>query len=146
MKGESQKRNNANKTWTAKTSRKRLRLWLLWCILVVVLSTPAIFYQVVKSIPGSLQIGKIWSLGLRAGIGAIQALVGSFIVPYLASKMTRQKHVFTAVSNLVMSCLIPAMLIIYLDTGCLSRWVILWKPCRSNSQLFQRRVTLHPRQ
>ena len=122
----------------AKMSRKRSLFWLLWCVLIVLLSTPAILFQVVKSIPGSLQSGTILLFGLRAAIGAIQGLVGNFIVPYLASRTTWQKHVFTAVSNLFMSCLIPAVVIIYLDTGCLARWVTLWKPCRSNSQLLQR--------
>ena len=140
MKSEHQiKSDKKKKTWKDKKPRKRLLLWLVWCVIIVVLSTPAIFYQVVKSIPSSLQIGKICLLGLRACIGAIQGLVGNFIVPYIASKMTRQKHIFTAVSNLVVSCLIPAVLIMYLDTGCLSRWVTLWKPCQSKSRLFQRR-------
>ena len=137
MKGENQNINN-QKTWTARTSRERL-LWLVWCVLIVVLSTLAILYQVVKSIPAFLQMGKIYSLGLRAGIGAIQGLVGKFVMPHLASKLTRQKYVFTAVSSLAVSCLFPAVLIIYLDAGCLSRWVTLWKPCRSSRHLFQRR-------
>ena len=132
MEGENQKRKEM--------SIKRSLLYLLWCVLVVVLSAPAIFYQVVNSIPGSFHIGYILLLGTRAAIGAIQGLVGNFIVPNLASKLTLHKHVFTAVSSLVMNCLIPAILIIYLDIGCLARWVILWKPCRRNSQLLERHL------
>ena len=30
------------------------------------------------------------------------------------------------------------VVIIYMDTGCLGRWVSFWKTCRSNSQLFER--------
>ena len=37
-----------------------------------------------------------------------------------------------------MNCFIPIIIIIYLDTGCLGRWAALWKPCRSNRQLFER--------
>ena len=136
------------RTWTDKMSRKRLLLWLLWCVVVVVLSTPVILYQVAKSTPGYLQNGRILSLCLQAGIGSIQGLVSNFIVPSLAKSMTGQKHVFTTISSFVMSCLIPFVLIMYLDTGCLSRWVTFWEPCRSNSEMFQYRLicTDHNRQ
>ena len=132
MEGEKQ----TEKKWTAKIWRKRL-LWLLWWVLTMVLATPLILYQVAKSIPGSLQAGPILLLALKACIGGTQALVGNFIVPYLASKMSRRKHVFTTVSSLLLSCVIPAVVIIYLDTACLGRWVLLWKQCRSTSSLFQ---------
>ena len=89
-KGENQRQ------WTARIARKQLLLWLLWCGLTVVLSTVAVLYQVAKSIPGSLQVGKILSLGLMACIGGIQGLiVNRSVLPYLASKMTLQKHVCT---------------------------------------------------
>ena len=39
-----------------------------------------------------------------------------------------------------MGCLIPAVVIIYLDTGCLGGWVSLWKPCRSHRHLFDHRL------
>ena len=133
------KARNQNKQWTAKELRKRLLLWLLWCGLTVVLSTVAIVYQVGKSIPGSLRVGRTMSLALSACMGATQGLVSNSIVPYLASKWTSQKYVFTTVASVLMSCVIPAVVIICLDTGCLRGWVSLWKPCRSNSQSFQRR-------
>ena len=109
-----------HKKSTAKKFRQRL-LWLLWCLLTVVVSTPAILYQVAKSIPDYLRVGKIMSLGLLACIGATQGLVATAIVPSLASKVTSQKHVFTAVASLLMSCVIPAVVIISLDTGCTPR-------------------------
>ena len=139
MEAEKQK-----KKWTAKISRRRLLLWMLWSILTAGLSSLAIAYQVAQSIPGSLQAGKILSLALKTCIGAAQGMVGNFIVPVLASKMTSQKHVFTTVSNLLMNFVIPIAVIIYLDTGCLGRWVLLWKTCRSNSQLFRRRFSCSP--
>ena len=140
MEGENQKKKRKKKPWTATMSTKRFLFWLLWCVSIVALSTPAILYQVVKSIPGFLHFGKILSLGLGASIGAIQGWVSSFIVPYLASRMTWQKHMLTAVSSLLMSCLLPSVLTIYLDAGCLARWVTLWEPCQSNSQSFQSRL------
>ena len=133
MEGVKQKKKKS----TDMVLRKQL---LLWYVLVMVLSTPAILYQAGKSIPGFLQTGKILSLGLRAGIGAIQGLVGKLIVPYLASQMVGQKHVFTTIASLLMNCVIPAVVVIYLDTGCLGRWLSLWKPCRSNRQLLQHQL------
>ena len=103
--------------WTKKMFRKRLLLWLLWCVLTVVLSIPAILNQVSKSIPGFLPADKVLSLGLNAFVGVIQGLVSSCIVPYLASKVTWGKHTFTTVSNLIMNCFIPTVIIMYLDTG-----------------------------
>ena len=140
MEAEKQKKKNL----TAKLLRRRLLLWLLWGILTLVLSTLAIAYQVAKSIPGSLQAGKLMSLALQACIGATQGFVGNFIVPYLASKVTGQKHAFTAVSSLLMSCVLPAVVIIYLDTGCFGRWVSWWKSCRSNSQFLRRSLSCNP--
>ena len=128
---------NLRKQWTAKTLRKRLMLWMLWCLLTVAFSIVASLYQVGRSIPGFLSVGRIWSLGLKGGIGTVQGVVGTFIMPALASRVTWDKHAFTTVSNLIMNCLIPTVIVMYLDTGCLGRWVALWKPCRSNRQLFQ---------
>ena len=132
--------DNQKKRLTVKLLRKRVLLWLLWGALTVVLSTVAILYQVSMSIPGFLPGGRIWSLVLKACIGTIQGIVTGFIVPSLASKVTLVKHVFTTVSNLIMNCLIPVVIIMYLDTGCLGRWAALWKPCRSNRQLFEHRL------
>ena len=109
----------------------------MWFSLTVVFSGFAILYQVIQSIPGFLPGGPILSVGLKACIGTIQGTVAKFVVPFLASKVTREKHVFATVSTFIMNCLIPAAVIVYLDTGCLGRWVALWKPCRSNRQLFQ---------
>ena len=110
---------NEKKKLTAKVLRETLLLWLKWCVLTVVFSIAAILYQVSNSIPGFLPVGKIWSLGLKAFVGCIQAVVSNFIMPFLASRVTWRKHLLTRVSNLIMNCLIPAVIIIYLDAGCL---------------------------
>ena len=128
---------NHEKQWTAKMLRKRFLLWLVWCLLTLVLSSVAMLYQVSHSIPGFLPAGKIWSLGLKLCIGTIQGVVGKLVVPFLARKVTWEKHLFTRVSTLIMNCVIPAVIIIYLDTGCLGRWAALWKPCRRNSHWFR---------
>ena len=132
---------NRKKQWTAKMLRKRSLLWLLWCVLTVFFSTVGMLYQMCQSIPGLLPVRKkIWSLVLKTCIGTIQGVVGKFVMPFLASRATSEKHVFTTASNLIMNVLIPSLIIMYLDTGCLGRWVGLWKPCRSNRQMFQSRL------
>ena len=124
--------------WTVKMLRKKLMLWLLWSLITVVFSSIASLYQMSSSIPGFLPVGKIWSLGLKACVGTIQGVVGIFIVPAVASRVTWDRYTFTTFSNLIMNCLIPIVIIMYLDTGCLGRWVAFWKPCQSNRELFQR--------
>ena len=109
MEGGQQKKK---KRLTTKLLRKELLLWLLWCVLTAVLSALPILYQVAKTIPDALQAGKIWSLGMKAFIGVTQGLVGTVLIPYFASKMTRQKHVFATVSSLLMNCVIPAVVIL----------------------------------
>ena len=133
--GETQK-----KQWTETMFRKGLLLWLLWCLLTLVLSTFAILYQVSKSIPGFFGGRKILLLGLEACVGAMQAVVSRFVVSYLASRLTCQKHTFITVSNLLMNYVFPFVVVMYLDTECLGRWTALWKPCRTNRQLFQHRL------
>ena len=126
------------KQYTAKMLRKRLLSWLLWCVLTLVLSSVTILYQVSHSIPGFLPAGKIWSLVLKACIATIQAVVGKIVVPSLARKVTSLEiHLLTRVSTLIMNCLMPAVTIVYLDTGCLGRWAALWEPCRRNRRWFQ---------
>ena len=131
---------NRNKQWTPKILRQRLLLWLLWCVLTVLFSTVGVLYQVCQSIPGLLPKEMIWSLVLKACTGTIQGVVGKLVVPFIASRVTSEKYTFTTASILIMNCLIPSLIIVYLDTGCLGRWVALWKPCRSNRQMFQSRL------
>ena len=129
--------NNQKRQWKSKILRKRLLLWLVWCVLTLLCSSVAILYQVSRSIPGFLPSGTVLTLAWNACIGILQAVVTKSIMPWLANKVTRHKHVFTTASNLIMNCLIPVVMIMCLDTGCLGRWVELWKPCRSDRQLFQ---------
>ena len=79
--------------WTAKMLTKRWLLWFGWCVLTVTFSAVAILYQVCKSIPGSLPSGEVWSLGLKACIGTIQATIGIAIIPWLA-RNRREKKVY----------------------------------------------------
>ena len=125
---------NEHQTWML---RKRWLLWLVWCVLTLVLSSVAILYEVSQSTPGFLPNRQVLSFGLQACIGTFQGLVGKLILPFLATKLIGEKYIFTTVSHLIMNCLIPGVVIIYLDTGCLGRWVALWKPCLSNRASFQ---------
>ena len=120
-----------------KRTAKLLGMRLLWCMLTMVLSSLVVFDQVSKSIPGLFSSGKILGLALSAGIGTAQGLVSHFVLPFLASKIAEQKQIIIAVSDIIMNFFIPTVVIMYLDTGCLGKWVALWKPCRSHSPMFR---------
>ena len=152
MECEKQKKmKKKKKKWTAKILGKRLLLWLVWYVLSLVLSTFALLYQVAKSIPGSLEAGRIWSSALKACVGATQGLVGNVILPYLAGRIMWQKHVSTTVSNLLTNCVIPVVVIIFLDTGLLgkanlpsSRKVWHTADIRDGAE-FSKRLVIRPR-
>ena len=120
-----------------RTLIKRVLLLLLWLFLTLVSSSPSVLLQVAKSVPGLLKVGKLWRLAIDSCAGAIQGLLGSIVMPSIAQSLTTKKHGFTTIANLLMSCVIPAAVIVYLDTGCLANWVGFWAPCRENSTLFQ---------
>ena len=120
-----------------KRTAKLQGMWLLWCMLMMVLSSLVVFHQVSKSIPGFFSAGNILGLALSAGIGAAQGLVSHFVLPFLASQIAGQKAIIIAVSDLIINFFIPAVVVMYLDTGCLGKWATLWKPCRSHSPMFR---------
>ena len=129
------------KKWTAKILWKRLLLWWVWCVLTLVLSILAVLYQVAQSIPGFSSSWKILVVGpesLHWGHPRIGEQLHLCLV--LLAEITRQKHAFATVSVLLMNCVIPIVVIVYLDIECLGRWVSFWKTCRSNSQQFQTRL------
>ena len=55
------------------------------------------------------------SLGHEASTGVIQGFLSSIVMPRLAKKLTSQTYVFTTTANVLMNCLFPAAVIIYLD-------------------------------
>ena len=115
--------------------KREFLLWALWLLLTTVLSLLSVLDQVGKSVPGLLASEKIWVSGITLGIGAIQALLSSFVVPAVAHKLVAQQHSLTAIANLLMSVLYPTAVILYLDTGCLGNWVALWSPCRRHEEV-----------
>ena len=105
---------------------KLLLLQLLFVLLQVLLSLPGIFLQVCKSVPGGLGIGGDWvGVMISTCIGGIQAVLGTFVVPCLAEKLTERKHVYATLANLLLNCVFPAAVIICLDLSATSDAIFL---------------------
>ena len=67
-------------------------------------------------------------------IGGVQGLLGTFVIPHLAQRLTSRKHAYTTLGSLLVNCLFPAAVIIGLDAACLGNWVTLWGPCTQNDE------------
>ena len=105
----------------------------------MVLSLPAVLFQVGKSVPGVLGADRIILTAiLNACIGMLQGVLGALVIPHLAQKLTSNKHVYMTFGNMLMNCLFPAAVIIGLDSACLGNWVMLWIPCRQNPESLRR--------
>ena len=108
---------------TAKQRQPPL-LSMMFVLLQVVLSLPSIILQVCKCVPGGLGIGGDWvGAMISTCIGAIQAVLLSFVIPLLAGKFTSHKHGYVALANLLLNVVFPATVIICLDTSCFGQWV-----------------------
>ena len=115
---------------------------VLFVFLQVILSSPAILLQVCKSVPGSFSEGGVWvGTMISACIGGVQAVLGSFVIPHLADKLTSRKHVYTTLANLLLNGVFPAAVVMGLDTSCFGNWVALWGPCRQDPQQFVQEYT-----
>ena len=77
-------------------SKKRpFLLPVLFVLLQVLLSLPAVMLQVCRSVPRFFADGEAWVVAISVGIGAVQAVLGTFVVPHLSRKLTSQRHVYT---------------------------------------------------
>ena len=95
-------------------SCKKRPLWgpHLFALAQVVLSLPAIIFQVGHSIPGAIVSGQPWVMAaLTACIGVIQGVIGNFVIPLLAQKLTSHKHLHITVANLLVNCVFPVAVI-----------------------------------
>ena len=123
---------NRHKQWTVKMLSKRsVVMASMVCIDGAPLNGFGIVYQVSRSIPGfpaSWEDLVVSPENLHWDYSRGRRQVQSCLI--LASRVTSEKFLFTTASNLIMNFLIPSLIIVYLDTGCLGRWVALWKPCR----------------
>ena len=124
---------------------RRSLLWLMWLSLTLVFSTLSILSQVGKSVPGLVRDDRSWVALITVSVGAIQGVLSGFVMPYLAQRLSSKKYALTTIANLLMNFLFPAVVVFYLDTGCLGRWVLLWAECRKGSdQQFNRVVWCDP--
>ena len=124
-------------TVAARSFLKSLLLFSLWFFLILCFSCLSILDQAGKSVPNFLELGGDWLWRLSICIGAIQAVLGIFVVPWVASKLTRHARAFTTVASLCMSCFFPAAVVVCLDVRCFGGWALLWNQCRTNAGAFE---------
>ena len=95
-----------------------------------------------KSIPGFLGIGGFRCRVLDAGVGIFQGLLGGVVLPAVGKKLSENRLSFLMLMALLTGCVLPAAVIVLLDTYCLGNWLVLWSPCRNNPEQFDRIVDM----
>ena len=98
----------------------------------------SVLHQAMKSVPGFLGIGGFWFMVLNSCVGMFQGLVGGILLPRVGKKLSQSRLSFLMLVGLLISCVLPAAVIVLLDTYCLGNWLVLWSPCRSNPEHFNR--------
>ena len=128
-------------------TRTKFTTALLLCLppfsLAVVLSSLAVLHQAMKSVPGFLGAGGFWGRALDLCVGAIQGLLGAVVLPVVGMKLLDNRLSFFVITGLFTSCILPAAVILFLDTHCLGGWSAFWHPCRTNPKQFNRLVVLY---
>ena len=101
-----------------------------------------VLHQAMKSVPEFLGISGVWCAVLNTCVGGIQGVLGGLVLPMVAKKLSGDRLSFLLTMGLMTSCLLPAAVIIFLDTHCLGRWSECWDPCRNNPEQFNRVMDL----
>ena len=108
-------------------------LWICWLLLVTILSVFVVMDVAGKCTPVMLDTGQLGLRLIHGAIGACQALLSTIVIPFLAgcceqrAKIRKASLVSTAC--LLNTCLIPGLVIFYMDGACYGHWVQWWKPC-----------------
>ena len=82
---------------------------------------------------------ELWSQRLPAwAIGGAQSLIVSIVLPGLAKKLFPSMHSFSGLASLLVSCIMPALVIVFLDDACMAHWLSLWAQCsRKHAEKFR---------
>ena len=104
----------------------------------VPLRSLVVLHQAMKSVPEFLGISGIWCAVLKTCVGGIQGVLGGLVLPAVAKRLSGDRLSFLLTMGLMTSCLLPAAVIIVLDTHCLGRWSECWDPCRNKPEQFNR--------
>ena len=133
-------------TATARSFLKSLLLFSLWFFLILCFSSLSILDQTSKSVPSFLGLGRHWLWLLSGCIGATQAVLSIFVMPWVAGKLTKHSRAFTTMASLFMSCFFPAIVVVCLDLRCFGGWALLWDRCRTTPGIFDVVGTFHLRE
>ena len=103
--------------------------FLAWLQLALFLSVLAILDQACKSVPGFLQVESVVLKSISTCIGACQSLIIKFLIPKLSVQLFPGFWFLEGLACLLVGCLVPALVIVYLDGTCLGHWTAYWAPC-----------------
>ena len=119
---------------TARCSAKSLTHWAMWLAIVLPLSSLAVLNLASMCVPGFLYIDGLWLQLVNLGIGACQGLVNSILIPFLAERLTPNKHMFTSTAAILTAVCLPFVCIIFFDHMCLGRWTEWWGACSGHEK------------
>ena len=80
----------------------------MWLSSTLVFSTLSILSQVGKSVPGLARDDSSWVALITISIGATQAVLSGFVMPYLAQKLSSTRYVLTIAANLLWNIILLA--------------------------------------
>ena len=113
-------------------------LCLLSLAMGVFIAAISIVYQAMKSVPGLGGVSELWSSVLQSCVGVAQGVLGGVVLPRLGKKLLANRLSYLMMMGLLTNCVLPAMVIAFLDAHCLGRWSAFWGPCRNRSEQFNR--------
>ena len=91
--------------------------------LALSLSALSVLDQAGKAVPGFLLVHHGWELNMISmSIGVVQSLLIKAVVPSLAAFLSPNMRFLAGIVSLFVVCVIPALVIVYLDSACLGHW------------------------
>ena len=101
------------------------------CVLLMalMLSSLAAVHQASKSIPGFFGVGGRALQAVSLCLGVVQSAICTMVVPVLTKKFAPDMRFLEGVLNLLSSCVIPGLVVVFLDNACLQCWTAVWQEC-----------------
>ena len=102
--------------------------WASWVVLIPILSFTVAVDITNMCVPSIVDVNYVKYLHVAAG--GFQALLTGVLIPRLARKVsTIRKPVLVSTASILSTCLIPSLVVLYLDGDCLAKWTKFWSPC-----------------
>lgn len=119
----------------ASTRHMRVTTATIWVVVVAFLSIPSFVYALSNSLPGhnnTLGLSEWLFNACAHGIGPILALMCSFLIPWLAQRVSAQLQVqLVAVAQLFILLAVPLATALCMNQSCMAMWLHFWGPCQN---------------